>query len=249
MNHTNILLFLTILSTFVLAAPTPPTLHKRAFPNISGTYSAQQIEQLNAAFDDANQLAQYAVKAPKSVANKVFPKYFSKDDLDTVTNVFKLIAGDLKPKAEKGSPLLSKMTIVDDFLDDLKLMGCSPDTQAEMRDEGTDHPSLIVCPPAFKFGGIAQGFPGVPKVSCGNFDKYVSDKMETLGSILLHEYTHFVQLVSPVLSQGTVDYEYTPEAVQKLDGKQARVNADSYSWYATEVMWSTICKTQYESPP
>lgn len=37
-------------------------------------------------------------------------------------------------------------------------------------------------------------------------------------------------------------------AYRDLDKKYALANADSYAWYATEVLWSTICMKAYQAP-
>ncbi|KAL8847868.1 MAG: hypothetical protein Q9221_007119 [Calogaya cf. arnoldii] len=37
-------------------------------------------------------------------------------------------------------------------------------------------------------------------------------------------------------------------AYYELDKETALLNADSYAWYATETMWSEICKKDYKAP-
>jgi hypothetical protein len=120
---------------------------------------------------------------------------------------------------------------------------------AELRDWDTDNPKLVVCARAgFGHGGIAKGYSGVKEVECGGLDPRISWKMETLGSILLHEYTHFLKLVSPPLAKETDDVAYTPSRTRALDKTKATNNADSYSWFATENLWTLLCHTQYQDP-
>lgn len=122
---------------------------------------------------------------------------------------------------------------------------------AELRDWDTDNPTIVLCDPAaFGHGGIGKGYGNgsVPAGECGFFDPRVSWKMETLGSILLHEYTHWLKLVSPPLSKETDDIAYGPTGVRAMDKSQATNNADSYSWFATETLWTVLCSTQYGDP-
>lgn len=71
---------------------------------------------------------------------------------------------------------------------------------------------MIICPGAgFGHGGIAKSYPGVSavdriyvQVNGGR----VSWRMDTLGSIILHEYTHFFALVVPPLAKETDDPWY-----------------------------------------
>ena len=122
---------------------------------------------------------------------------------------------------------------------------------AEMRDIDSDKPTIILCDPAgFGHGGIGKGYNNVKAVGCDGFDDRVSWKMETLGSILLHEYTHWEKLVAPPLSEETDDLAggYGPAGVRSLDKSKATNNADSYSWFATENLWTVICQKKYGDP-
>ena len=71
---------------------------------------------------------------------------------------------------------------------------CADDStiMAQLRAWRTLHPTLEVCPGAgFRHGSIGRGPPrrGPNVVVCENLGDTVSWRMETLGSILLHEYT------------------------------------------------------------
>ena len=87
----------------------------------------------------------------------------------------------------------------------------------------------------FDHGGLGKGYPGVATVDC-DFVKMnngrVSWRMDTLGSIILHEYTHFGALVVPILAQETADPGYGPWKVRGNDGfdlSMATNNGDRYA--------------------
>jgi len=125
-------------------------------------------------------------------------------------------------------------------------MACDGRTMAELRDWETSNPKLIICAgPGFKHGGISDGYDGVDAVVCDNLDDRVSWKMETLGSILLHEYTHFYNLVVPPLSKETDDPAYGPFGTRNMDKSDATNNADSYSWLANENLWTILCNKEF----
>jgi len=140
-----------------------------------------------------------------------------------------MLGGDTK-NAE-GNTLLGQITISPDFPDaDGDLTCDDPETMAELRDWNTDNPTIVLCnPAALGHGGIGKSYGSVPAVQCDALDPRVSWKMETLGSILLHEYTHWLRLVTPPLSKETDDIAYGPSGVRALDKSQATDNADSYS--------------------
>lgn len=153
------------------------------------------------------------------------------------------------PENPTGNDLLGKISIVTDYKDDDGDYACDGDTMAELRDYSTDNPKIIICKKAgFGHGGIAKGYDGVDKVVCENFDPRMSWKMETLGSILLHEYTHYTKLVAPPLTKETDDPAYGVSGARAYDKSLATNNADSYSWFAIEVLWSVICSKDYEDP-
>jgi hypothetical protein len=147
-----------------------------------------------------------------------------------------------------GSDLLGKITVVPDYKDG-GVLACDGDTMAELRDYMSDSPKLVICDgPGFGHGGIDLGYTGVPRVGCDTLDPRVSWKMETLGSILLHEYTHYYNLVVPPLSKETDDPAYGPNDARAYDKSKATNNADSYSWFANEVLWTVLCSTDYGDP-
>lgn len=70
---------------------------------------------------------------------------------------------------------------------------------AATRDGEEDEPTVIICPSGLKHGGIGRDYtvgvppdknpPGPPAVNCQTLDDRTSWRMDTMGSVLLHEYT------------------------------------------------------------
>lgn len=156
---------------------------------------------------------------------------------------------DEDTQTEVGNALLGDISIVVDCKDKKGVLACDGETMAELRDWSTPNLTLIVCAaPGFGHGGIGKGYTNVDTVECGRFDDRVSWKMETLGSILLHEYTHFYNLVVPPLSKETDDPAYGVYDSRHMDKDEATNNADSYSWLATENLWTILCHKEYQDP-
>lgn len=133
--------------------------------------------------------------------------------------------------------------------------------RAELRGEDTDNLTLIVFDTALKKGGINKGYGSsllfdVPAVRCDNIGERVSWRMDTLGATLLHEYTHWHALMNPPLDEGTQDFfrdrdgfsGYGAVNTRDIDRYDALLNADSYDWCATEMLWTTICGKDFEDP-
>ncbi|KAF2239302.1 hypothetical protein EV356DRAFT_169743 [Viridothelium virens] len=108
---------------------------------------------------------------------------------------------------------------------------------------------MIVCDPdGFGHGGIGKGYETVEAVKCENIGPTVYGKMETMGLYMMHEYTHWKNLVAPPLGKETSDEAYRPNGVRNLTKKKAKRNADSYAWFATEDFWTAVCQTNYQDP-
>lgn len=57
----------------------------------------------------------------------------------------------------------------------------------------------------------------------------VSWRMETLGAVLPHEYTHWDKLMTPAMgSSGSVDTAYGPKATREADKANAFWHAERY---------------------
>lgn len=162
---------------------------------------------------------------------------------------------------DKDQNLLSKVTFVKDYRDRNGRKACvkrrGEETEAELRERDTESPKVVICDIAFELGGIdkrehsAQHSNPVPKrLRCDQFDNRLSENMFPMSALLLHEYTHYVALLSPwPLPKGTRDYCYGPYKVQRLRKSKARFNADGYAWYATEVFLTLKCQKPFRLAP
>lgn len=116
---------------------------------------------------------------------------------------------------------------------------------------------LILCKWFFILGTI-EGVPGnEPKssgarqVTCDALGRRVSVIMETRGQTLLHEYTHFQDMMTSVFGSDvkrTSDIAYGYADCRNLDKKLATKNADSYASFASELLWTTKCDRDFEPP-
>lgn len=178
---------------------------KRTDPQIDSAFSEQQKKQLTDGFHDAVQLASFAIDIidtdidPALFLDKyhdrghVFKKYFDPKDSDLVRKVFLAILGnprDLTRLDWTGSAKLGGLKIVPDYEDEDGELACDGATMAELREWDTDNPKLVMCDAGFGHGGIAKEYDGVPSIDCEYMGERVSWKMDTMGSILLHEYTY-----------------------------------------------------------
>ena len=74
-------------------------------------------------------------------------------------------------------------------------MSCVEGTvMGSTRDEDRSNPRVILCRPAFKHGAINNPGTIIPDeaiqaVTCANIGDRVTWRMDTLGAIILHEYT------------------------------------------------------------
>lgn len=63
------------------------------------------------------------------------------------------------------------------------------------RNGDTDNPTMIICPSGLAHGGINKGYnvgedpPGPSAVTCQTIGDRVTWQMDTLGAVILHEYT------------------------------------------------------------
>jgi hypothetical protein len=151
-----------------------------------------------------------------------------------------------------GSDLLANVKFVPDFRDpnNNNEYSCSDShlTAASVNYQ-SDYPSIIVCPYGFGFGAIGGDGTGAPAVTCETVyvTPRVSWRMETLGQIVLHEYTHMRLIMSPIIRNPfgldhTIDIAYGFFNVRYIDRWQARQNADSYATMASEMWWKLTCE-------
>jgi hypothetical protein len=118
---------------------------------------------------------------------------------------------------------------------------------------------IILCPSFFDFGIINGGLRAAPPgssqpVTCNTVGTRVGNAMRTMGHTLVHEYTHVVEIMEPVLGNGitergcTKDHKYGFFKCRKLEKKWAKENADSYANFATELFWTTTCNRNFAPP-
>lgn len=236
------------------------SLIKRADPGISTSFSAQEVEQIKRGFNDVLKLVDTVLTKARDARefDKIFVKYFNIKDRDFVLSVFNQILGGDK---DYGNALLADISIMVDYQNAEGNWVCVTVDKgiitAQVREEDPKSPNLVLCKSALKYGAIDHPFQGVLDVNCNTLDPRVSFKMVTLGSILLHEYTHVMHLMKPVFKSmkvlketATTDKKYGPVEVKRLATSKtdrALTNADSYAWLANEIFWTTHCSKRFES--
>ena len=161
----------------------------------------------------------------------------------------------------KGNPKFEDIDIVNDYPS--KYIGegdrcdCGAVALAGQRsdDPGQHRVQIILCPPFFKCGTFQGGpnreWPGIHTPECSNIAYRVSEKMDTLGSLLLHEDTHVDDIVQPPLSEHVRDDEYGYYDSRNLaltEPDEAMHNSDSYASFAAELTWSKLCNRDFAEP-
>lgn len=174
----------------------------------------------------------------------------------------------------QGNPKLSIMEIIDDFKPDdaiakkhhlPKDRHCRPKSFALTSDLSTPT-RMILCPMFFTRGTIDPSLRKVPPgykpvtgstvepVTCASIGSRVGPAMATKGQTILHEYTHVAEVMQSVFGGGvspkgrTDDHAYGFDRCRKLDKNYARINADSYASFATELFWTTMCERDFDPP-
>ena len=146
---------------------------------------------------------------------------------------------------------MNKLIVRPDYLGDASR--CDPDDQAELSNfHKSDIAELIVCPIGLGEGGIEKGYGSgssrIHQVDCNTIGSLISDDMETLGSVFIHEFTHWESLISPPLKSITDDHGYGTYDAFTLDKSKSLSNADNYAWFANEVFWTVKCKHSFSDP-
>ena len=125
-------------------------------------------------------------------------------------------------------------------------------TYLQLREGDTDSPSLVVCPRGFKHGSfLGKLWPGVSDVTCDSIGPRVSWRMLTLGHFFVQQYTYYQKIEWTALNAlggTTFDLAKGPIDVLNIDRYEARVDADSYAWFVTELAWTMQCGRYFESP-
>ena len=169
------------------------TLHhfvKRSLPLMDKSLRTN-AEQINNAFRDAISLARSTILRDLDDHGTVFVKYFDNIDTATVRDVFLSITGrhgDSRYPGKTGNTLLQNIRITQRDL--FGHCASDPSIMALLINYDQQYPMLQVCPKA----GLGHGkiYRGPNPVKCEDLGDIVSWRMETLGSIFLHEYTYAI---------------------------------------------------------
>ncbi|KAL9117969.1 MAG: hypothetical protein Q9187_005488 [Circinaria calcarea] len=216
-------------------------LAKRAHPDTGDDFPDTEphpndLDKVEAGFNDAIELASYALTNLARNDNTILKHYFREGDKDKVKNVFQTIIGAKNTPEQPGT---GNDKLGDIFVqtEDPKKRCKDGRTLAFMEDHNTDKPFIVLCPNAFKKKGVtaingAENPADDPKdlkfyIDCDDLyiNGHVSYLMNSLGATLLHEY-----LVGSIIDQPN---GYGPVNVyNKLDKAKALTNADSYMYYA-----------------
>ncbi|CAJ2501536.1 Uu.00g043890.m01.CDS01 [Anthostomella pinea] len=176
-------------------------------PTIDAAWSTQQKQQLKDAHSDALQHASDEDDKKLVQRHPILHKHYGEGS-DKL--------GDVKIKP-----------------DSLGLACTEPSEMMATRGFDTDAPDIIVCANTFAHSGIEKGYdkPKVQAINCDYIGNRVSWKMATLGSSLLHEYTHFTKLVVPPLVKETEDNDthYGPSGARAIPKARALQTAVSYT--------------------
>ncbi|KAJ5887384.1 hypothetical protein N7495_007425 [Penicillium taxi] len=243
-------LAVSLLAVPLLASPlsteSKTSIAKRTIPSIEEFDETDKIRIKNG-FSDAMKIAKSVLTSKASIVDPILAKYFDKEDKTKVLEVYEKITGGSLAQYS-GNTLLSQITVVDEGYPGWGHMSCGKDDDmGEIHLFDTSNPILVVCDYALDRGNIDKGYDDIPAVTCDNIGDTVGSKMDTLGSTILHEYTHWKDLVVPPLDASTQDYAYGAYASQHLDNKKKIMNAENYNWFATEVFWTAKCDRDFKA--
>ncbi|MCJ1277988.1 hypothetical protein MMC21_005802 [Puttea exsequens] len=179
-------------------------------------------------FSNALELMSYATT---SSDDAVFRKYFNPGDKATVTAIFdRLLGGD---GATDGAAALANIQVIagEDDPDD--------PAPAELKKFDEGEPNLVMTDDAFVYPDRDDNANACNEWAADG----MSQDMYLLGSVLLHEYTHWDWFLGSIHNGEIIDQPngYGWEGARALDKSLAVYNADSYGWYATENFWTIIC--------
>ncbi|KAK3203665.1 hypothetical protein GRF29_106g255553 [Pseudopithomyces chartarum] len=226
-----------------------------------------KLEKVERAFADAFELASYATTVIDDPNRQgIFTKYFNEEDRANVRKVFTTIwtqpEDQNAPAADGGSPFLGEIMVQQS--DSRNLCG-DPRLIAYLdQNNAPNDVAIVLCPRAFNKKGVTaiegqdpQG-PGSENhyLTCDAIGDNVSFRMNSLGMTLLHEYTHYNRMLESIFNAPIIDQEdasgndigYGPVQVRTLDKALAKLNADSYAYFASEALWSVLCQKDYGDP-
>ena len=219
-----------------------------------------QLDQVETAFNDALELASYVLSNIDGDTT-IFPNYFDEGDRAGVKNVFTAIMGttSIPENPTTGNDLLGNLLVQTTDTDGL----CTDQELAYSNDEDPQNPFIVLCPNAFKKKAVtalngAENPADNPDdakhyISCDDLkiNGHVSYLMNSLGSTLLHEYTHYDGLVESIFGAPIIDQDngYGPVNVyNNLDKGLSPFNADSYMYYSLHILWNELCEFEFDPP-
>ncbi|KAJ5883329.1 uncharacterized protein N7473_010215 [Penicillium subrubescens] len=229
-----------------LAVPTDPLgletrndLAKRSLPRLvnfdnNNADDRKKSLKIRQSFRDSLELMDYAIK---SLDDTVFSHYFDKGDKSKVQDVFKKALGG---NPSRGADELGDMYItnidVNSQCGDASLLGYTGK-------DGKGNQIIHFCDRLYNK-------PLIKDVKCGDLEDTVGANMAVMGATLLHEFMHADTIGKAALGQSIIDVKngYGPLETRSLKASDALKNADSYTWMATENLWTVICEKKFSGP-
>ncbi|MDI1491411.1 MAG: hypothetical protein OHK93_002620 [Ramalina farinacea] len=210
------------------------------------------------AFSNAQEMLAYALFTPLDgidSAGPIFSHYFNEADRSTVKKVLAHLAGDPANQGAQdpeGAQQLGQITFQGvDTPNNGDDQGCDkPGTNMYTEYYDTDGPVVVVCEDAWVF-------PDRDDQDCDALGDTLTPDFAILGHLVLHEFTHWDWFLKEITGGEIVDKHGDDESIDgygldnvyhNMDKKYAPLNADSYAWYATEVLWSVLCHKDYKPP-
>ncbi|KAL8780578.1 MAG: hypothetical protein Q9194_000849 [Teloschistes cf. exilis] len=166
----------------------------------------------------------------------IFPHYFARNDKGRVKQVYEAVAGD----CGTGNVLLSHIHVQ---ATDIDPPDCRDTTVAFLYERHSDRPILILC--NFNYGKSYTTNYGVT----GNLLATCNEVTASGHKLVNHIYGGRT-IDDQLLYQGQRKVAYGPYATyDNLNKKSlARINADSYAWYALQVFWTQFCNFNFAPP-
>ena len=186
----------------------------------------------------------------------------ARDPSEIVRAVFKSIFGGQLDGCGK---TLEDVVFSKDF--DVPNLGfiCDPISVGGTINYAGPDPTIILCPNALLHGVVGRStlprLPGLPlPVTCSTIGDRTSWRMNTLGSIFVHEWTHINLLVGHALGSAHRPADGTDDQLigksvygciqtqQIANSENALYIADSYAMFANEAFWSKQCAKTFSRP-
>ncbi|GAB7353919.1 hypothetical protein MBLNU459_g4264t1 [Dothideomycetes sp. NU459] len=229
-----------LLATQAMAAPLSSSsivsrgLTKRASPtyvNFQDLEDRQEV--LEEAFRDVLEMASYIVTLPQPA---FFTDYFPAADKDDVYGVFNdILGGD--PDSTTGGDVLGSITIDGNDFNN----GCTNKQQLAYTVPGPASSRIHFCDTMWN-----TGFTVKDEMTIEGLGDRVTWRMEHIGQIMLHEFTHHKLIAGTIdVNDGTA---YGPIDTRALSGDLMAQNADNWAWFATQQLWTVLASKQFGAP-